>query len=136
MKKFWIIFFSFLFSLNLYSSWEKDYLLGFKKFEKKEYIEAIKLFEKAIREKPNSCDKCIREGMFFYDYYPHFYLAKCYLALEDNENFQRSIDFLKKEGKMDVESITLNIYQNLQFCQGWKEDLKGMEYLYPLLKKN
>lgn len=100
MKKFWIIFFSFIISQTLFSSWEKDYLQGLKKFEKKDYFEAIKLFEKAIKEKPSSCDKCIREGMFFYDYYPHFYLAKCYLALKDDENLKKAIDFLREEGKI------------------------------------
>lgn len=78
--------------------------MGLKKFEKKDCIEAIKLFERALREKPSSCDKCIREGMFFYDYYPHFYMAKCYLSFQDMENFQRSMEILKNEGKIQNNS--------------------------------
>lgn len=115
---FWKIFFSiiFIFTTNIFSSWEKDYLLALKKYEKKDYIEAIKLFEKAIKSKSNSCEKCIREGMFFYDYFPHFYLAKCYLALNDKENFQKAIDFLKNEGLILRNSKLQSEFQNLQYA--------------------
>ncbi len=103
MKQFCKVFFSlfFLFSLSAFTSWEKDYLNAIKKLEKRDYIEAIKLLNKAISEMGTSCDKCIREGMFFYDYYPHFYLAKAYLALNDLENLSHSIEFLKNEGKIE-----------------------------------
>lgn len=116
MKILWKIFFSliFIFTTNIFSSWEKDYLLALKKYEKKDYFEAIKLFEKAIKSKSNSCKKCIREGMFFYDYFPHFYLAKCYLALNDRENFQKSIDFLKNEGLILRNAKLQNEFQILQ----------------------
>ncbi len=87
--------------MSAFTSWEKDYLNALKKFEKRDYIEAIKLLNKAISERNTSCDKCIREGMFFYDYYPHFYLAKAYLALNDMENFSHSFEFLKNEGKIE-----------------------------------
>lgn len=121
------IFFSLaiFFSLNLFPSWENDYLLGLKKFEKKDYFEAVKLFEKAIKNKPNSCEKCIREGMFFYDYYPHFYLAKCYLALNEMENFQSSIEFLKSEGKIQNNSKLGNEFFLLQ--QSLKKEEKIAE---------
>jgi len=101
MKKFWITFFSLIFSLNLFSLWEKDYLLALKKYEKKDYFEAIKLLEKAVKDNPNSCEKCIREGMFFYDYFPHFYLAKSYLLINDNESFKKEMEILKREGKIE-----------------------------------
>lgn len=115
---FWKIFFSLIFILttNIFSSWEKDYLLALKKYGKKDYNEAIKLFEKAIKIKSNSCERCIREGMFFYDYFPHFYLAKCYLALNDKENFQKSIDFLKNEGLILKNAKLQSEFQILQYA--------------------
>lgn len=115
---FWKIFFSLIFILttNIFSSWEKDYLLALKKYGKKDYNEAIKLFEKAIKSKSNSCERCIREGMFFYDYFPHFYLAKCYLALNDKENFQKSIDFLKNEGLILKNAKLQSEFQILQYA--------------------
>lgn len=135
MKKFWIIFFNFFFTLSIFSAWEKDYLLGLKKYEKKDCFEAIKLFEKAIKEKPNSCDKCIREGMFFYDYYPHFYLAKCYLSLNDKENFQRAIEFLKNEGKIENNSKLAKEFQILAQSIIKEEKIAEKEPEKPVEKK-
>ncbi len=125
MKKFWIIFFSLIFSLNLFSAWEKDYLLALKKYEKKDFFEAIKLLEKAVRDNPNSCEKCIREGMFFYDYFPHFYLAKSYLSINDNENFKKEMEILKREGKIISNSKLSKEYHFL--LQSIKEEEKIAE---------
>lgn len=125
MKKFWIIFFSLIFSLNLFSAWEKDYLLALKKYEKKDFFEAIKLLEKAIRDNPNSCEKCIREGMFFYDYFPRFYLAKSYLSINDSENFKKEMEILKREGKIINNSKLGKEYQFL--LQSIKEEEKIAE---------
>jgi tetratricopeptide (TPR) repeat protein len=85
-------------ALGAPADWKKDYLRGKERVEEKQYHEAVPLLEKAVREKAASCQRCIKEGMFFYDYFPLYYLGQAYLATGRDAEAAECFARLEAEG--------------------------------------
>jgi|GEM_PF-4485264 len=78
--------------------WAQDYLQGVAKVERKDYPAAIELLRGALKQRPASCNGCIREGMYFSDYYPNYYLGRAFLALNRFEEADACFQELLREG--------------------------------------
>lgn len=80
--------------------WQGDYTRGVEKFKSGKYAEAATLLGKAVAQKPGSCDRCLRDGMFFDDYYPNFYLGAAYLNMGQFRQALACFETLNREGKV------------------------------------
>jgi hypothetical protein len=79
----------------------------------RQYGEAIPLLQKALREKPGSCSGCVREGTFFFDYFPNYYLGKAYLATGQTEAALSCLLALQQEGLIQGSSKLSDEFQNI-----------------------
>lgn len=92
--------------------WQGDYLRGVEKYKSGNYNEAIRLISRAVAEKPASCDKCIRDGMFFDDYYPNFYLGTAYLFANQPRQALNCFEVLNREGKIQRTKLSGQFQSN------------------------
>ena len=95
------------------ADWQRDYLKAVSKVESRQYAEAIPLLQRALQEKPASCTSCIREGMYFSDYFPKFYLGQAYLGTGQTEEAMSALKALKQEGTIQGNSRLSGAYNNL-----------------------
>lgn len=85
-------------SASARGDWTQDYLQGVARLERKDAAAAIELLQSALKQKPASCKGCIREGMYFSDYYPNYYLGRAFLALSRYEEADACFQSLLREG--------------------------------------
>ena len=74
------------------SRWADPYRNGVKAFEAGKYAEAVPLLERAVTADPKAGPQKYVEGVFRLDYFPYYYLALCYVEMQQWDKASQNLD--------------------------------------------
>ena len=87
-------------SVLLASAWYVDYNNALRALKAGQHAKATVLFEKAVASRSEPSKRVRTYGQRYVEYYPYFYLGKCYAALRDGARARQRFETSQRLGEL------------------------------------